>query len=395
MIATVGGILKGFSIHRNDGTIERQGYGLHNLMTYEQLNSVFLFSTRIQGYATYGLDADMSLQLNRADAPKSKYMLVGTYSQTGNQLTRVSGENLLNNVVYFWESSGIWMNAVSGNTSTAIVSKSLEVPAGSQNLWVIRTDLKPFQFPSLLSSFPVNTISSSYGSSSRRDVTYSNGVFSSRNSSTLRSPSSLVNGLSISGVNLAGANQTCCHIFEFPTPITLNMDEFIVIGVNDFVTTWTWDAYAPRVLASCPLTGISTSCKTQRLSPVLVPAVSSLLCAEAKPATRIYLVSDSNKITLPADFGLITASVPPSSLTPMETIASAGTTITPTMANEHMHGNQGVGTVAVGGLVKQIIWGDLTQLFGVIEFDTPQTINPGQVITIGSRFQVRQDYSIP
>lgn len=382
MKARVGGILKGFSIHRADGTVERYDQHLHNVMNDDILTDAALFASAIGvGGATYRWDTAFAIVPCQV---KVKEQLVGTYSQSGNIITRVSGEDLTLGT-YFWESIGTAMMSYAGGTGTQTVHGTATVPAGTDNLWIIREEFAPNSGLLQPSEGGTNTAAA-------RVTTYLGaGVFSSKNTTVI--VSRIYTGTyTIKSIAFTGPNTVQCNTFDLPSPIVLNPGDRFVVGIGDFEVTYTLDAYQPRALGTCPITGITTSCVVQRCFRFNSTVENH--CNDTQSATRIWLLDTANKLTLPPDVGLINAIITPPTTT-LLTITATGTSIAPARTNQFLRENKGVGTISSTQTgVKQIVWGNTTMVFGILEFDTPQTLEAGKVLTIGGRLWIEQDLDL-
>jgi hypothetical protein len=396
MQVKVGGVLKGIDIYRKDGKIERYNKIIHNMICINTLVSASsnnLFNSHVSG-TTYTWMTPYSM---RTFSNNVKILLSGSYSQSGTVITCHSGQNfnipyLLNsNATLYWEATGDWawsINVVSGNNSIN-VSKSLSIAQDSSNLYYFENQYPTGTQPTGMTNPGVGVYRS--GNNANRSISYSNGVFTVVNNGTILSNSSIGES-TIRTIAFDGPNSVHGHLFQLPSPIVLANGEFIGIRVNDFVVTWTFANYQAVALPTCPISGITSACTIQRLIAI---NLQNGVTTDAQSPNRIWLIANGNQIAIPNDItqgAVITPAAMPNIL---QTLTATGSNIAAAVANNAESSNQAVATIAsTASNVKQIVWGTTAMLFGIIEFDTPQTLNAGQVLTIGSRLKIIPDYSL-
>jgi hypothetical protein len=176
-------------------------------------------------------------------------------------------------------------------------------------------------------------------------------------------------------------------------PIDLAIGDALVI--QDFRFSTAFDIGLPRPTSVC-LSGLDYPCQIQRFMGLNQDFGDPLFC----PApNRIWLMDESNKVPL-LSTGMrymttnVIASMSTINLTstPVETIiASTLNTTSQNYTNDAIGGVTIYGMTAIGGTIKQIVFGvlDTTKtpknvIYGVIEYDTPVVIPVDKVITIGT-----------
>jgi len=102
--------------------------------------------------------------------------------------------------------------------------------------------------------------------------------------------------------------------------------------------------------------------------------------------TRIYFVTTPNAVALP---NLQAAQTLVSSITPTTTLIASSEAEGLTIANNLVSRVLAIGVTSGSTAdVKQIYWGTTTRLYGVVEFDTPQTIAANKAISVGTSITV-------
>lgn len=361
----VGSTIGKISVIRSDGSTEVVAENLHNII----VNALAASSNRTN--FTTGGSYTVYLYGSRI-----KRESTSTWSQSGYTLTRESGSDTLgaNRIVQFPD--GDWSYIGNSNiSSSGTVSNSMEKPA------------------SVVYEIDSNT---SYGSGYFREqsfnvksTSYSNGVITSVNTSSMvLSPASSQETIRRIGIFRAVSSTLIegCY-FDLPNDVVLEIGDSLVI--DNFELKITFDEYEPRELEDSPISGLTTSCRAQRLLPIQTTSSH-----EFATPNRIWLIEDGNEYVLP-DLQT-SATINPNVLTPVETIVATGSGTPPTASNNMTGSNSCYGLVEVGSSqVKQIAWGATSFIFGILEFDTPQNIPQGKVITIGGNQKFNIDVPLP
>lgn len=363
----VGSIIKKVSVIRADGTNETVAENIHNI-----INNSAAFN--IDRTETAGSWIYVYLTNTRIRELKD-----GEWSQTGDEITRVSGSLTfaLGDIIQWPDGDWSYVHTqLSTNPYRYRVSNEKEQSA-----------VVPYHIRSSKSQAEDSFRDQSF--SGFRNSTYSDGVVTTiNNNPMILSPASSTETLSrinITGV-LHSSWQYGCYL-DLPSDVTLNIGDSLVI--EGFELKITFDEYEPRVLAECPLDGITTSCRAQRLIPI-----TSGLTNENRTPNRIWLIEDGDEYILP---NLQTSgNTNPNVLDVTETIVAIGSSDSPGSINNATASNSCYGLVATGSAsVKQIAWGDTSYVFGILEFDTPQNIPAGKIITIGGNQKFKIDVPLP
>lgn len=301
-----------------------------------------------------------------------KVTLAGTFSQSGSVITRASGSfdmtTIANgNMLRF----GTGENAIklsSGSASTANVSRTQTVGA---------TTLDHYQW-SLADASVQQTAAGTQAhtrSYTAPILTWTNGGYTfpvhSGASYTLAR-------ITYRWTNPGGGSAAGSH-FDLPASVTVNAGDQVL--VTSSIMKATWNFYQPQAFAVSPISGYTGTGRIARL-----------LKASEEEGTfnaRLYLVTDANKLTplpdMPGPSGSYTTVA---SLTILETIVpSLATTTTGADSNNYIGGINVGGVVVTGGTVKQIFLGNTTNMYWVIEYDTPITVSPGDVIQLNPRYE--------
>lgn len=364
----VGSTIGKISVIRSDGSTEVVAENIHNIIN----NSAAFDSDRTE---TTGTTIYVFLTNTRIRDLKD-----GEWSQTGDEITRVSGSLTfaLGDIIQ-------WPDGDWSYVHTLLSSSPLRYGVSNEKE---QSAVVPYH---IRSSKPYTEDSFRNQSfSGFRNSTYSDGVVTTINNNPMvLSPASSTETLSrinITGV-LYSSWQYGCY-FDLPSDVTLNIGDSLVI--EGFELKITFDEYEPRVLAECPLDGITTSCRAQRL----IPITSGSTNENGVGPNRIWLIEDGDEYILP---NLQTSGATnPNVLDVTETIVATGSTTSPGSINNATASNSCYGLVATGSAsVKQIAWGDTSSVFGILEFDTPQNIPAGKIITIGGNQKFKIDVPLP
>lgn len=350
------GSIISLSVLRANGEKEIICESLHNVMNA----SILLASS-------FSLSANITLFVSSYNQ-RFRSQIDGKWSQSGDTITRNSGSGTIpatgNTILQFED--GDWSYRVSGSGTSATVYHSRT--KANLDLYLILSNA--------LAGVSTNR-KQNQNFSNVAESTYSNGVYriKTKTGGHVMPPASspyILRALTISTNAFDDSNRG--FLYDLPSDININIGDSIVIDSFEF--TYEYDEYQPRVLLESPLTGVSTSCRAQRM----IPAAGTQTAENVNP-NRIWLINDGDEYPLP---DMVTSSVNPSVLTVLETIVAAGSWSNPSFSNGVLESNSCYGTVATGGsTIKQIAWGDTSRIFGILEFDTPQNIPAGKVITIG------------
>lgn len=344
MKTKIGAIIE-FRVVRGGKTIA--SHRLHNVLNNELLLK--------------GTDMTAAWSQLKTHTTPVKELLPGTYSQSGNLITRETGSYVfLSRADLFVFSGGEYGYRLSGTGSQITVSKSQTVAETS--LSRIRTDdTHSEDFVQHVLSQPVFT------------DTYSPGKMSWSLAGAANFGAA-TSGYSLERISLTfGAAET--SFFDLPAAIPILIGDVVVVDSYKF--TFEYDGYQPKALASSPISGITSACTVQRLRKINTKDNVS--------PTRIFLLEDANKLVIPDMLSPADSAINPGTLTIAETITAAGSKVDQAAANDYKASHSCYGAVAVGvAACKQIAWGTATELFGIIEFATPQNLAIGKAITIGA-----------
>lgn len=364
----VGSIIKKVSVIRANGTKETVAENIHNI-----INNQAAFDTdRTETAGT-------AIYVNLANT-RIRELKDGEWSQTGDEITRVSGSLgfTLGDIIQ-------WPDGDWSYVHTLLSSSPLRYRVSNEKE---QSAVVPYHIQSS-KAYTENTFRNQTFNGFRNS-TYSDGVVTTINNNPMAfSPASSTETLSrinITGVLYSGVGYGC--YFDLPSDVTLNIGDSLVI--EGFELKITFDEYEPRVLAECPLGGITASCRAQRL----IPITSGLTQENRTSPNRIWLIEDGNEYVLP---NLQTSSdTNPNVLNIAETIVATGSITFASAMNNATASSSCYGFVATGSAsVKQIAWGTTSAIFGILEFDTPQNIPQGKVITIGGNQKFKIDVPLP
>lgn len=335
------GAIAEFTLRRKDGTVYKTGL-LHN-----RVGQSFLSHTgrRESSVASSFLMPD-----------KYAVPVAGTFSKTGYVITRQTGSFDLSslNAYDIIEFSDGSCSTIDSKTVTTVTTYD-NVDKPEQGI-IIRQDSKDSRSGEVqvLNSMSVTT-------------SYTSGKYS-RIGTPLTTP--ITSPGTINRVT-KGGGVGYLH-FDLPSPIVVSPGDYFSIEYFEFSITD--ESYGPQALAVCPIPQLTTSCIMQKL---LRPADSIYGYCD-----RIILLSEANKITIPNKLGLSDSYVSVSGLTKIETISASDFYSSPGKTNNFTMSKGGYGIVAVGGLVKQILLSNSSVASWVLEFDTPQNLDVGKVITL-------------
>jgi hypothetical protein len=296
-----------------------------------------------------------------------KTALTGTWSQAGTTVSRASGSDTLpatqNILLVFGTGEQSYKTAGSGTSCTS-----------SRSATIAATTLAYYNTAAETSSGAPQTKSTFTGMTR----SYSAGELKwALPSSFSFDPASSGYTLARVGAfwNLSGA--VYVH-FDLPAPVVILTGDQVI--VNSLELIYTYDDHEPRAFAVSPISGLTGTGTFQRLRTVAT--------RENFAPTRIFLISDANKITIPNMLAPGAAVINPASITLLETVTATGSKTDAAVANTMTQANSCFGTIVTGGTVKQIAWGTTTELFGIVEYDTPVAIAAGKVLTIGGSLQL-------
>jgi hypothetical protein len=399
MKVSVGSVLKGFTVHRLDGSVERYDTPIHNYMRPDFDNGQAFLGNGTTN-ASLGTVRYLGLCEHRAS---SRLFGIGGGNLAWNQSTRTlsnvdvfnnsGGSEAANSALYVLD-SGEWAYSQSSNISSGSVILS------NDSFGVSIAGKRVYQFCAGTTS----TDRASNASATARSASYSNGVITSVNTQpqvVTLSANRTIRSLRFAN-GTAAAQTSAFNIFDLPTPLNLLAGETVSVLPNDFVTTFTFDDYRPRVFTApnCPIAGISASGRYQRLLPAFGTSLAATKAYEnaiAGSDLRIWLISDANKMTIPNFTGNILADET-YIVAPIETITPIYLSTPASTSNDFTDTLEILGSVQTGGLVKQIIAGRTATnepLGWVIEFDTPQEIPAGKVLYFKTQLQITQDVVVP
>lgn len=359
----VGSTIGKISVIRSDGSTEVVAENLHNIIN----NSLASASNRT--------DFAGSIYTARLYSTRIKRESTSTWSQSGFTLTRESGSDTLSSGRIVQFPDGDWSYIDGSISSSGSVSNSMEKPASV--VYEINTNI----------SYTSNSIRNQ--TFSVKSTSYSNGVITSVSTGPMvfnpASSQETIQRIGILGVISTAVSEGC--YFDLPSDVVLEIDDSLVI--DNFELEITFDEYEPRELEDSPISGLTTSCRAQRLLPIQTTSSH-----EFQTPNRIWLIEDGDEYNLP-DLQTTTLTNP-NVLTPTETIVASGSTSPPAPSRNMIGFNSCYGLVDTGSSqVKQIAWGSTSYIFGILEFDTPQNIPQGKVITIGGNQRFNIDVPLP
>lgn len=320
-----------------------------------------------------------------------KELLDGTHSQSGNIISRVTGTHDFTTPNYTGDNLYVWADGTTAGYSD------------SNNLSITSIPVSTSQTKSAQELYRYNVGQQyEYSNAYKKDV----GYYSTSIVNPVKDNDDLVFQMDPTETTISAqatsnydlkqitlfqsyiGNPVRSFHYELPTPVPLVVGDHVVINSFNLRISWA-NGFAPRALPICPISGITTSCVVQRLTPV---DVSEFAAGPANTPSQMYLVQTPNAWTIPTIPPYTASSYTNSVLTlpqqedgdfvtrsavwngmKRETLVTFTHTVASTLTD-----------------VKQIFFGTYTSLHAVIEFDTPQTITAGKVIT----FNTTQSLSI-
>lgn len=338
-------------------------YGEHRNHISQGWVTDFAFYTR----------ADSTVMQFASLSSRRVFALSGTWQQSGTSISRVTGSDTIaaTSQIFAFADGTYTGWRVSGSGTSCVVSISQTISASKL--------------------YSYDTASGATGYVQFKDNTaltknYSNGVTTVSALSTVFSPATAAYNLYTiaAGDSITGAGYRA---------MTINLEPEIPIGIGDriiidkFIYTFEYPTGAPVAFSTSPISGLTGTGRTQRLRKTTV--------SDGDFPSRIFLLTDANKISIPNMLGPNDSVLTPASYTILETIVATGARNFAAPANNTTEGNFCFGTVGTGGTVKQILWGTPSEFFGVIEYDTPVTIDAGRVISVGLSTTFLQNPVIP
>lgn len=359
----VGSTIGKISVIRSDGSTEVVAENLHNI-----INNDLAASSDRTNYTTGNYGVYLYGSRIRRES-------TSTWSQSGYTLTRESGSDSLSNNRIVQFPDGDWSYINGSISSSGSVSNSMEKSASV--VYEINSGVSYSSGVIRQQDFSVKSTS------------YSNGVITSVSTGSMvfnpASSQETIRRIGISRVIYTNFSEGC--YFDLPNDVVLEIGDSLVI--DNFELKITFDEYEPRELEDSPISGLTTPCRAQRLLPIRTASSH-----EYQSPNRIWLIEDGDEYNLP-DLQ-ITTLTNPNVLTPTETIVANGSVSSPAPSRNMIGFNSCYGLVAVGSSqVKQIAWGSTSYIFGILEFDTPQNIPQGKIITIGGNQRFNIDVPLP
>jgi hypothetical protein len=391
MNARVGGILKGFTIHRKNGSIERYDKPLHNYITFGGIATLLQYA----GNASSGTISPFSSLTLRIYNQQLPIKLTGSYdivNATGQAIGVGTGP---------WNRIRI-NSGTSFNASTILLTSTGDyafVTATSSNIRVLSVDSLDIigkDLYVLRSSFDVPSVQS--GTSPTRTVTYSAGVLRSVNNQIATLTSTTNN--TIYSIGFTSATESVGHIFDLETPVVLGIGDVLSVGVEDFEVLITYDSYQPKTFTAgnCPIAGFPTATgRYQRMFPVISNTSPPTIESGGSGAV-IYLVPNGSHIAIPDLQYPSSTPTTSAAFATKETITCVTEVQGNTQTNNIEEFRKWFGQVVTGGAnIKQIAWGTTTfdRILGILEFDTPQNIPAGKILSITQMAKIVPDFVIP
>lgn len=352
------------SIKKANGKIRNHGYFYNHPNSQWIINSSNLLFGSVSNLNIYTLSYNSIRNL-------------GQWQQSGTTISRVSGsESALSTSGSFYKFADGTYAGVKTWTGTTSFTSNISQSVSAQDL---------YEFSSITSSLSESQslISNSF------TRTYSDGVISLN----ITSPPLIFNPAS------SPYTLKCIAIgaFSSPTYRVLLIDIYpeieIEIGdqiiINSFEYNFDYGDHQPREFAVSPISGISGSGRAQRTRRANERNSST-------SPNRIFLISDSNKISIPDMYGPTGGTlVNPSSLTIDQSLTATGSTVNTTELNGYIDSHSCFSNVTSTGTYKQIAWGTTTEIFGIIEYDTPVLIESGKTLTVGMSTQFVPVLTLP
>lgn len=288
--------------------------------------------------------------------------LSGTWEQSGTTLSRATGSDVLSGAsdLYVFADGTIAGWHIAGSGTSITVSRSQAVAA--QQLYKFETN----------ATAPNNQTLASVASSRN----FSSGVIANRLTTAPATFAPASSGYTLRAITqsqngVSNINRVWIPIYP---EVTINAGDAIVI--DDYVYEFSYGYHEPVPFAVSPIAGLTGTGTMQRTRRITDTDVVS--------PTRIYLIADGNEITLPDVLGPSGTLINPGSHTIAETIVATGTTNSAGVANNMTQFHSCFGVVATGvASCKQVAWGSTTEIYGIVEYDTPVNVAAGKVLTVG------------
>jgi hypothetical protein len=294
-----------------------------------------------------------------------------TWSATAGALTRTTGSDSLPSVINELLSfgSGERSYGLSGSGTSATLVSPLTL--GPTTLTIYHTSTRD-NISNVASGYTWVTANPTFTQA------YSNGVYTHTMNNGPFSTNPATGSFSLARITLrytTNAGNIRFSHFDLAAPISIVAGD--VVTISSVVLTYTFSNYQPIAFAVSPITGLTGSGHFQYLRRILGEVATA--------PSRIYLISDANKITPIPDLLSYTGGsvINPASITAIETLSATGSFINAAASNDGLKSHSITGVTAVGGTVKQIAWGIPTELYGIIQYDTPVSIATAKALTVG------------
>lgn len=299
------------------------------------------------------------------------YEMEGTWQQSGDIVSRVTGSQDFWGFsdFYFFEDgtkAGYRLNGASSGQFSRSNSVSPQ---------------KLFRIRSVQGTGDQTIYSFSSAGISR---TYDNGVVSMKlNSPKLSTPMTsddIVRGLASSVVGSSNGRGT-----HTPLPDTPIYTGDIVV-IADYEYKFDYGFYEPIEFLTSPISGLNGSGRFQYLL-----AMSRYITSF--DFLRVWLIQDGNEWPIP---NLSNNDINPNVLNPAETIISTRVSTNPSEANDMTHSQVLTCTIPNNiSNVKQIAFGATNRVCGIIEYDTPVSLEAGKTLQIGMSIHLDFTVTIP
>jgi hypothetical protein len=294
-----------------------------------------------------------------------------TWSASAGALTRTTGTDTLSSISNELMSfgSGERSYAASGSGTSATLVSPLTL--GPTTLIVYHTSTRD----------NISNVPSGYTwvvTSPIFTQAYSNGVYTHTMNNGPFSTNPTTGSFTLARITLRyTTNAGNIRFSHFDLAASVGIVPGDVITISSLVLTFNFSDYQPIAFAVSPITGLTGSGHFQYLRRILSEVATA--------PSRIYLISDANKITPIPDLLSYTGGsvINPASITAIETMTATGSSINASASNDGMKSHSITGVTAVGGTVKQIAWGIPSELYGIIEYDTPVSIASAKALTVG------------
>lgn len=357
-----GSLIKKFTVTRKDGSQEVFEGPFKNVMSGNSLLS-----------SAYDVPTTINFGLLSA---KRRTLLNGVFSQSGTTITRVSGTGDLSTITngdYLQFANGEFAFKVS-HTSASSCTVSTSRSVSDQALHRIN-----------LSGWAV---SGPFGSA----VNFSaSTVHSGANSLTTNANHAIFNvtsGGGVTGFHIAQDEiyQNRAFYYDLPVDIPVSIGDQITITAGDWEFSRDWNVFNPIELPTSPISGLTTSCKLiRRFERTVGPPYTP---------THVYLIPDGSNVplgTLDSGRGNVSA-LPVTKVSHQCTYSTVGGTY----ANNYKGtANFSFAISSTMSNCKQLAWGNVTSVYGILEFDTPQNLEAGRVISLAVTEQVIPTIPVP